>query len=126
MVSTCERIQERLGHNALVFRYERAMNDGLPGGEGAFGICGYWAVENRARAGDLEGATRAFEQLLSYANDIGLFAEEIDPESGAALGNFPQAFTHVGVINAALTLAECKRTPNVDALAVGQAKGNSK
>lgn len=54
----------------------------------------------------MEGATRAFERLLSYANDVGLFAEEIDPETGAALGNFPQAFTHIGLINAALTLAE--------------------
>jgi GH15 family glucan-1,4-alpha-glucosidase len=52
------------------------------------------------------GATAAFERLLGYANDVGLFAEEIDPDTGAALGNFPQAFTHVGVINAALTLAE--------------------
>jgi GH15 family glucan-1,4-alpha-glucosidase len=63
-------------------------------------------VESQARGGDLEGATRAFERLLSYANDVGLFAEEIDPETGSALGNFPQAFTHIGLINAALTLAE--------------------
>ena len=54
----------------------------------------------------MEGATQAFEHLLSYANDVGLFAEEIDPDTGAALGNFPQAFTHIGLINAALTLAE--------------------
>jgi GH15 family glucan-1,4-alpha-glucosidase len=63
-------------------------------------------VECQARGGDVEGATRAFERLLSYANDVGLFAEEIDSETGAALGNFPQAFTHIGLINAALTLAE--------------------
>jgi GH15 family glucan-1,4-alpha-glucosidase len=54
----------------------------------------------------VEVATRAFEHLLSYANDVGLFAEEIDSETSAALGNFPQAFTHIGVINAALMLAE--------------------
>jgi len=59
-----------------------------------------------ARGGDLTGATQTFEQLLTYANDVGLLAEEIDPETGDALGNFPQAFTHVGLINAALTLAE--------------------
>jgi len=123
MVSTCERIHERLARGPLIHRYERAMNDGIPGGEGAFGICGFWAVETRARAGDLEGATLAFEELLSYGNDLGLFAEEIDPESGAALGNFPQAFTHVGVINAALTLAECRRRRSVDRLAVGLSKG---
>jgi GH15 family glucan-1,4-alpha-glucosidase len=59
-----------------------------------------------ARGGNVEGATQTFEQLLAYANDVGLFAEEIDPGTGAALGNFPQAFTHIGLINAALTLAE--------------------
>jgi GH15 family glucan-1,4-alpha-glucosidase len=119
MVSTCERIHERLGRGALIYRYERATNDGLPGGEGAFGICGFWAVETRARGGDIEGATHAFEQLLSYGSNIGLFGEETDPVSGAALGNFPQAFTHVGVINAALTLAECNRTWNGERSTLG-------
>jgi GH15 family glucan-1,4-alpha-glucosidase len=57
----------------------------------------------------VEEAKRAFERLLSYANDVGLFAEEIDPETGAALGNFPQAFTHIGLINSALTLAESRQ-----------------
>ena len=59
-----------------------------------------------AHGGNVEGATRTLEKLLAYANDVGLFAEEIDPDTGAALGNFPQAFTHIGLINAALTLAE--------------------
>src|SRR5438105_3424418 len=81
-------------------------DDGFPSGEGAFGICGFWAVECLARSGDVEKAIRAFETLLERANDLGLLAEEIDPDSGAALGNFPQAFTHIGLINAALTLAE--------------------
>jgi GH15 family glucan-1,4-alpha-glucosidase len=58
-----------------------------------------------ARGGNIGAATRTFEQLLAYANDVGLFAEEVDPDTGAALGNFPQAFTHIGLINAALTLA---------------------
>jgi GH15 family glucan-1,4-alpha-glucosidase len=106
MRSTCARIHERLGRDGLLYRYETGTDDGLPPGEGAFGICSFWAVESQARGGDLEGATRAFERLLSYANDVGLFAEEIDPETGSALGNFPQAFTHIGLINAALTLAE--------------------
>jgi GH15 family glucan-1,4-alpha-glucosidase len=59
-----------------------------------------------ARNGNVGAAAHAFEQLLAYANDVGLFAEEIDPHTGAALGNFPQAFTHIGLINAALTLGE--------------------
>ena len=62
-----------------------------------------------AHGGNVGAAARTFEQLLAYANDVGLFAEEIDPHTGAALGNFPQAFTHIGLINAALTLGEYRR-----------------
>jgi GH15 family glucan-1,4-alpha-glucosidase len=106
MRSTYASIHEKLAHDGLIYRYETGIDDGLPPGEGAFGICSFWAVECQARGDDVEGATQAFEHLLSYANDVGLFAEEIDPDTGAALGNFPQAFTHIGLINAALTLAE--------------------
>jgi GH15 family glucan-1,4-alpha-glucosidase len=98
----------------LIYRYTEDTRDGLPRGEGAFGICSFWAVECRALRGDVLGATMAFERLLAYANDVGLLAEEIDPETGAALGNFPQAFTHVGLINAALTLAKCSRKPSME------------
>ena len=108
MRSTCVRMHERLAYGSLLYRYETDTDDGLPPGEGAFGICSFWGVECAARGGDIAGATQTFEQLLSYANDVGLLAEEIDPETGRALGNFPQAFTHVGLINAALTLAECR------------------
>ena len=113
MRSTCARIQEKLARDSLLYRYETGTDDGLPSGEGAFGICSFWAVECIARGGDVRAATRAFERLLSYANDVGLFAEEIDPDTGAALGNFPQAFTHIGLINAALTLAECHEESRV-------------
>jgi len=102
---TCARIQERLGHDGLLYRY-LADCDGLPPGEGAFGICSFWAVDCKARQGDVDGAVVIFEHVLTYANDLGLFAEEIDPGTGALLGNFPQAFTHVGLIDAALTLAQ--------------------
>jgi GH15 family glucan-1,4-alpha-glucosidase len=95
----------------------RGTDDGLPEGEGAFGICSFWAVECMARGGDLARATATFERLLEYANDVGLYAEEIDPDTGAALGNFPQAFTHVGLINAALTLAEQTRAAARQAVA---------
>jgi GH15 family glucan-1,4-alpha-glucosidase len=63
-------------------------------------------VECLALAGDVDGAVEAFENLLAYGNDVGLFSEEIDPTTGGLLGNFPQAFTHVGLINAALTLGQ--------------------
>jgi GH15 family glucan-1,4-alpha-glucosidase len=105
MRSTCARVHERLARGPLLYRYQDT-DDGLPPGEGTFGICSFWAVECVARGGDVAAATAAFEQLLALANDVGLYAEEIDPDTGAPLGNFPQAFTHVGLINAALTLAE--------------------
>jgi GH15 family glucan-1,4-alpha-glucosidase len=109
MRSTCRRIYDTLARGSLLYRYETGTQDGLPPGEGAFGICSFWGVECLARGGDLDAATRAYEELLGSANDLGLLAEETDPAGGAALGNFPQAFTHLGLINAALTLAESRR-----------------
>jgi GH15 family glucan-1,4-alpha-glucosidase len=105
MKRTYGSVRERLGAgNGLLFRYERQP------AEGAFGICGFWAVEHQALGGGtLPQAHDQFQQLLNYGNDLGLFAEEIDPDSGDALGNFPQAFTHIGLISAALTLEEQER-----------------
>lgn len=123
MMSTRKRISEQLGRGALVYRYAGGTDDGLQGSEGAFGVCGFWAVDCRARAGDLGEAVRAFEQLLLYANDVGLFAEETDPDTGAALGNMPQAFTHVGAINAALTLLEYEER-GTSAYSTSNQKGN--
>ena len=102
MRRTYARVRRELGaENGLLYRYR---SDDSPG-EGAFGICGFWAAEYLAMGGGTpEEAVAAFEQQCAVANDVGLFAEEIDPRSGDALGNFPQAFTHVGLINAALTL----------------------
>jgi GH15 family glucan-1,4-alpha-glucosidase len=104
MLGTAARVREHLGVNGLLYRYLEE-NDGLPPGEGAFGICSFWAVQQRVAAGEIEMARREFEHVASFANDVGLFAEEIDPRSGEALGNFPQAFTHVGAINAARDIA---------------------
>lgn len=104
MRATFSRIQQRLSRNGLLFRYESG-EDRISAPEGAFGICSFWAIDNLAKRGDTGEAHRSFEQLLGFANDVGLFAEEIDADSGNPLGNFPQAYTHVGLINAALALA---------------------
>lgn len=101
----------------LLYRYPPGT-DGIPGGEAAFGICSFWLAEFLARAGRVEEAIAQFERVLAYANDLGLFAEEIDPQTGAALGNFPQAFTHVGLISAALAITAatgCERGPQAPA-----------
>lgn len=105
MQSTYAFLEEQLSADGLWYRYPPGGGDGLEGREGAFGVCSFWAVEYLARAGKREVAAEAFERVLACANDVGLFAEEIDPETGAALGNFPQAFTHIGLVNAALALA---------------------
>jgi len=102
MKSTGAHIMERLsaGHG-LLYRHRQNPQ------EGAFGICGFWAVEHLARGGGtLDDAHRLFRELLRFRNPLGLMSEEIDPETGSALGNIPQAFTHVGLISAALTLKE--------------------
>jgi GH15 family glucan-1,4-alpha-glucosidase len=104
MCNTSRRIAERLSRNGLLYRY--LMPDGLPPGEGTFSVCSFWQVMQRANGGELGAARSQFEYLLGFANDLGLYAEQIDPDTGAALGNFPQAFTHLGLINAALTLEQ--------------------
>jgi GH15 family glucan-1,4-alpha-glucosidase len=106
MRATFRRIQDDLGTGSLLRRYQTGY-DGSKTVEGAFVICNFWAVDNLALSGQVEEAARLFETILDHANDLGLFAEEIDLESGKALGNFPQAFSHVGLINAALTLQKC-------------------
>jgi GH15 family glucan-1,4-alpha-glucosidase len=105
MRRTYQAISGKLGAgDSLLFRYERQPS------EGAFGVCGFWGVEYLALGGgSLQQAHEHFQDLFSYRNDLGLYAEEVDPGSGEALGNFPQAFTHVGLISAALTLEEQER-----------------
>src|SRR5690606_28856973 len=100
--ATIEQIERRLVKDGLVHRYR--TDDGLPGGEGAFLICSLWLVECLALAGEVERARERFEHLLGFANDVGLLSEEVDPASGALLGNFPQGFSHLGLIEAAATL----------------------
>ena len=90
--------------DGFVYRYLTDGVDGLSGEEGSFAICSFWLVECLARAGETERARSLFERLLRFCNDVGLLAEEIDPHSGDLIGNFPQAFSHVGLIQAAIAL----------------------
>ena len=109
MLSTLDAINrppkdDGLVSNGLVFRYDvQKSADGLMGEEGTFNLCTFWLVEALTRAGRLEDARLIFEQMLGYANHLGLYAEEIGP-TGEALGNFPQAFTHLTLISAAFNL----------------------
>ena len=105
MIGTINRTMAELVSDSLVYRYEmgRGAGDGLAGGEGTFNMCTFWLVEALTRAGRLEEARFIFEKMLTYANHLGLYAEETGP-SGEALGNFPQAFTHMGLISAAFNL----------------------
>ena len=100
-LSTLKGIEKDLVEDSLVYRYRN--DDGLSGGEGTFCMCSFWYVECLARSGDLEQARYVFEKMLGYANHVGLYAEELGP-SGEHLGNFPQAFTHLGLISAAYNL----------------------
>ncbi len=104
MRSTIDAIARDLTEDGLVLRYrnQEGMNaDGLTGEEGTFVICSFWLVSALAKAGEVERAEALFDKLVSYANDLGLLAEEIDTANGELLGNFPQAFSHIGLITAA-------------------------
>jgi len=104
-LATLDRIQEELAYDTLVDRYNvgHAAPDGLEGEEGSFSICSFWLVECLTQAGRLDEARLALEKMFSYANHLGLYSEEIG-RSGEALGNFPQAFTHLALISAAVHL----------------------
>jgi GH15 family glucan-1,4-alpha-glucosidase len=98
IVHTIERIQRELMHEPHVYRYRaNAADDGLAGVEGTFSICSFWLIEALTRAGRLEEARQNLDQMLTYANHLGLYSEEIGP-LGEAYGNFPQAFTHLALI----------------------------
>lgn len=107
MCGTIKAIQRELTHTPHVYRYdvERAASDGLEGHEGTFNICSFWLVEALAKANRLEEARLALEHMLTYANHVGLYAEET-ATTGEALGNFPQAFTHLALIHACLSVDE--------------------
>ncbi|GGO88971.1 glycoside hydrolase family 15 protein [Wenjunlia tyrosinilytica] len=103
-LSTLDALGQELVSDSLVYRYDlHAHPDGLRGEEGTFSICSFWYVESLTRAGRLDEARLAFEKMLTYANHLGLYAEEIGP-TGEQIGNFPQAFTHLALISAAFNL----------------------
>jgi GH15 family glucan-1,4-alpha-glucosidase len=107
MQQTYARFRERLvPRRGLVYRYEQSEHRH----EGAFAVCSFWEVDFLARSGKVAEAREVFEAALGYANDVNLFAEEIEPNTGEALGNFPQALTHLGVINAGLALSDTGKT----------------
>ncbi|MEU4409981.1 glycoside hydrolase family 15 protein [Streptosporangium sp. NPDC023963] len=103
-LSTLDALGANLVSDSLVYRYDPAVSpDGLRGEDGTFSICSFWYVEGLTRAGRLDEARLAFEKMLTYANHLGLYAEEIG-QTGEQLGNFPQAFTHLALISAAFNL----------------------
>ena len=103
-LSTLDAISRELASDSLVYRYHNeASPDGLRGDEGTFSICSFWYVEALARAGRLDDARLTLEKMFTYANHLGLYAEEVGP-TGEQLGNFPQAFTHLALISAAVNL----------------------
>ena len=107
IVGTVDAVQRELTQHGFVLRYQPEVDniDGLPGTEGAFVMCTYWLVDALALTGRRHEATELFERLLTLRNDVGLLSEEYDPVSGRQLGNTPQAFSHVGLVNSAAQLS---------------------
>ena len=106
VIGTIDAVREELAHGGFLRRYstDDADVDGLPGGEGAFLVCSFWLADALYMTGRTKEARELFERLAGLANDVGLLSEEYDPMTGRHLGNFPQAFSHIGLVNTALAL----------------------
>jgi GH15 family glucan-1,4-alpha-glucosidase len=105
VVGTVAAIEKHLMRDGFVLRYDTSKSDdGLPPGEGAFLPCTFWLADCYALMGQTKKAEKLFERLTGLCNDVGLLSEEYDPKAGRLVGNFPQAFSHLGPINTALTL----------------------
>ena len=112
VANTVDAIQRELMENGYVRRYRRVDGfDGLEGSEGAFLLCTFWLADNLHLLGRDDEATQLYERLLGLRNDVGLLSEEVDPRTGRFLGNFPQAFSHVALINTAMNLCRTSRGP---------------
>jgi GH15 family glucan-1,4-alpha-glucosidase len=119
--ATVLAIADELTVDGLVIRYRPAeSHDGLPGEEGAFTICSFWLVSALIEIGETQRARDLCERLLSLASPLDLYAEEIDPRSGRHLGNFPQAFTHLALINAVMHVIRAETGFQIGALPLGQ------
>src|SRR5262249_58944710 len=99
-----ERLVDERG---LIYRYR--TGDGLPGDEGSFLLCTFWLAHALALGGDVRQAREVFERAAAFTNDLGLMSEQVDGATGELLGNFPQAFSHVGLVNAAWAIEEAER-----------------
>ena len=109
---TIEAVERHLLVDGFVLRYNTEQTkDGLPPGEGAFLACTFWLADNYALQGKVDAAHGIFERLLALQNDLGLLSEEYDPRQGRMLGNFPQAFSHVSLINTARNLTAGNKGP---------------
>jgi GH15 family glucan-1,4-alpha-glucosidase len=119
VIGTIEAVERDLTVDGLVSRYSTAeTDDGLPGSEGQFLACSFWLVGALAIIGRVDDARALFERLLGLSNDLGLLAEEYDVEHKRQLGNFPQAFSHFALINAARWLTLAERQPGVSPIDV--------
>jgi GH15 family glucan-1,4-alpha-glucosidase len=117
--STVRAIRDHLTDNGLVYRYR--SNDGLAGTEGTFTLCTYWLVDALALEGQLDEAHALFRKMLGYCNDLGLLSEEIDPRSGDLLGNFPQGFSHLALVQSAVNLSAAqKHGPEEESKSMGE------
>jgi GH15 family glucan-1,4-alpha-glucosidase len=110
--ATVRAIERDLLEDGLVLRYRTDGHDGLPAGEGVFLLCSFWLADHHALTGRRDEALARFERLLALRNDVGLLSEEYDPAAGRLLGNFPQAFSHVGIVNTAFNLTRGERHPS--------------
>jgi GH15 family glucan-1,4-alpha-glucosidase len=111
VIATVKAIERELMRDGLVLRYSSQVQDGLPPGEGVFLACSFWLANCYALQGRVAEAERLFEKLLAIRNDVGLLAEEYDVDNHRMLGNFPQAFSHVGLVNTAFNLTAGAPTP---------------